>query len=142
MKKCITCYKLKNEKEFNRSGKSLDKLRGDCRDCQHIYANNYYHEQKRTTENWISPWKRKKYKFIELYGGKCECCGEIEERFLTLDHVNGQVGKKKEKTALAMGWAINNYQPEKYRILCWNCNQAVRWGRICPHKLINLSGGR
>ena len=74
-------------------------------------------------------------RFFDLYGSICECCGEKEKIFLNLDHVQGQVGiKNKEKGAKAYRNAVIEYNPNKYRVLCWNCNQAIRWGRSCPHQ--------
>jgi hypothetical protein len=74
--------------------------------------------------------------FLEMYGGRCVCCGETEPTFLTIDHVQGQVGVfKKEASSTAMRKAIKNYDPTHYRILCMNCNSAVRFGRTCPHQI-------
>ncbi len=142
MRICCRCYKLKNENEFNKSShKYSGGLRYDCKLCQHKYANKWYHEKKNNALNWVSPWKRRKRIFIEMYGGRCECCGETEEMFLNLDHINGQNKQNKECTSDAMCWAISKYQPEKYRILCSNCNQATRFGRICPHQIKKIANG-
>jgi hypothetical protein len=60
---------------------------------------------------------------------KCACCGEIEIRFLELDHVNG--GGNKERKKLFGGhfggntfydWLIKNNFPKGYQVLCCNCN--------------------
>lgn len=73
-------------------------------------------------------------RFIEMYGGKCACCGEEERDFLALDHVGGQVGKKREHSYDAVRRALLEYRPDTYRILCHNCNMATRYNKICPHK--------
>ena len=76
--------------------------------------------------------------FVSMYGGKCECCGEAEVTFLSIDHINGQIGiKKKEGGARAYKNATESFDPQKYRVLCLNCNSAVRFGRTCPHQLKN-----
>jgi len=80
---------------------------------------------------------------LEAYGGVCQCCGEDDERFLTLDHVNNdgatereQLGIKRGGDTIALfrrlrtaGW------PEGYQVLCWNCNCGRHLnGGVCPHQ--------
>jgi hypothetical protein len=81
-----------------------------------------------------------KTKFLELYGHYCHCPGcDITERdFLTIEHVNGQVGKKKETTNGALRRAIDTYPNPEYTVLCWNCNQSTKGGKVCPHSELML----
>jgi len=74
---------------------------------------------------------------IRLYGGQCNCCGETIPHFLELDHING--GGTAELKRL--GWkrmyrnALQHYMPNKYQILCVNCNRGKeRNCGICPHQ--------
>lgn len=94
-------------------------------------------------EKWSANNKRKYVErrklVIEKYGNKCNCCGEKNIYFLTLDHVNndGFVHRKKYRGNM-FDWArINNY-PTSLQILCFNCNSARQWyggiEKICPHK--------
>ena len=72
---------------------------------------------------------------------QCECCGELEYEFLSLDHIHGG-GCKQLKELRRVGSNIYRYLvmndfPDGYRILCMNCNHAI--GRqnsdgICPHQ--------
>lgn len=73
---------------------------------------------------------------IEMYGGKCDCCGETELVFLALDHRNGNQRIRKGETA-SQAWrnAIRDNDKNEYRVLCHNCNQAMSRGRTCPHTL-------
>jgi len=76
--------------------------------------------------------------FIVAYGGKCQCCEETEEAFLSLEHKNrdGHIHRRVFGTSSQIladlrrrGWPKKDYE-----ILCYNCNLA-RWRRgICPHK--------
>lgn len=87
-----------------------------------------------------------KAKAYEAYGGaRCACCGETNEKFLTIDHINndGNVHRRE------MGWTApgkrgggnihqwlkaHNYPPG-FQILCYNCNMGkARNGGRCPHK--------
>jgi hypothetical protein len=81
---------------------------------------------------------RQKLLFIEMYGGKCLCCGEIRPEFLTVDHIKGQKRTKRETKPFVK--AIKEYSPNVYRILCFNCNQAIGYYGYCPHQQnVNLS---
>jgi hypothetical protein len=76
---------------------------------------------------------------VEAYGGECECCGETEPKFLTIDHIfrdgkedrriNG-FGTKFYRHLREQGWPR-----DRYRLFCMNCNFATRLGDPCPHTL-------
>ena len=62
-------------------------------------------------------------KLLEIYGDKCVLCGFNNLKALTLDHIDGKGNEERRKMT---EWAIyrnarDNYQPEKYRTLCMNC---------------------
>jgi len=94
--------------------------------------------RKQLCEKHLQYLKRKFDKFIEMYGGKCACCGESEPGFLTLEHKNGTGGdiRKSKNTNNNQGEyieACKEYRPDKYEILCYNCNLAKRRLGYCPH---------
>jgi hypothetical protein len=82
---------------------------------------------------------------IAAYGGKCECCGERQPLFLTIDHVNNDGAahrrflREENRTTpselvirdlKARGW------PKDVRLLCYNCNCGrARNGGVCPHQV-------
>lgn len=74
-----------------------------------------------------------KNKFFEMYGDVCVCCGENKKEFLTLEHKNGQRGKKKDSWAYRKATSV--YQPDLYETLCWNCNCAKGLYGVCPHQI-------
>ena len=74
--------------------------------------------------------------FLKMYGNVCSCCGESIIEFLTLEHIEGQKGKKRESSINAYKKAISEYRPDLYETLCMNCNWAKRHKEICPHKLL------
>lgn len=85
-------------------------------------------------------YERLKILCIEAYGGKCTCCGEAHIEFLTLEHKGGRGDKDKHKSgANKTGWSM--YQraraegwPDRFTILCFNCNCAKGVFGTCPHK--------
>lgn len=80
--------------------------------------------------------RQQKRTVYEHYGNKCVCCGEVEEAFLTIDHINnnGAEHRKKVHSGRFYRWIIENNYPNDLQILCHNC----QWGRrkcgICPHQ--------
>jgi len=80
-----------------------------------------------------------RYKAIQLYEGKCECCGEADTEVLTFDHINGarraQASRRGAGLVRASLEVYTNYgYPNgKYRLLCWNCNSSVGHYGYCPH---------
>lgn len=116
----------------------------------------YYREYKRRQrERWKLEGRKEKYKnnphyaseyfkslrkcVMEFYSGgkfECACCGELEERFLSIDHINGG-GHKHRKTIKCnlYWWLIKNKFPDGYQVLCHNCNMAKGLYGKCPHQL-------
>lgn len=72
------------------------------------------------------------------YGGYvCSCCGETEEAFLSIDHVNndGAEHRRDVNRRKIYKWLRDNGYPDGYQILCMNCNFGkARNGGVCPHK--------
>lgn len=106
-----------------------------CKSCRQKYLEEY--RKKESTKDRRKITNRKiRERLFEGYGGKCVCCGESRFEFLALDHVNGggrQERKTKSTLQIALS-AIRDGFPDKYRILCHNCNQAIGWYGICPHQ--------
>lgn len=76
------------------------------------------------------------------YGNKCNCCGETEKKFLTIDHVNNDGYKTRNGgggTDKLYRQIIKEKFPDKYQILCYNCNLGkARNNGSCPHNDIDL----
>jgi ribosomal protein S14 len=74
---------------------------------------------------------------LDAYGRKCACCGITEEVFLTVDHIANDGAEHRR----SIGGKSNFYRsiikegfPDKYQILCWNCNSAKHFLGQCPHQ--------
>lgn len=68
---------------------------------------------------------------------RCSCCGENNELFLCLDHINND-GYKHRKENKILGsnvysWAIKNKFPPIFQVLCYNCNIGKHLAGSCPH---------
>jgi hypothetical protein len=82
--------------------------------------------------------KRIRLETIRAYGGKCDCCNENRYEFLAIDHVNGGGIKHRKDIGNAGNsiakWLRKQGYPKGYRVLCHNCNCAIGFYKLCPHK--------
>lgn len=72
----------------------------------------------------------------------CNCCGEKELKFLSIDHINGggnqhrkKLGYKDGKGGNIYHWLNRNNFPEGFQVLCHNCNMAKGFYGMCPHRV-------
>jgi hypothetical protein len=120
-----------------------------CREANRVEASQLRHAQGWKEYNKVyNKVRRLKIKKIVLehYGNKCVCCGETNEAFLTLDHINNDGAKQRQKHRSA-GGVLHNYIvkhgfPTDIQLLCYNCNcgKFVNGG-ICPHLTVNAMEG-
>jgi len=118
---------VKNRKHSNKKQreyylKNIDKLR------------EYYRNRSK-----LFPQKKYKNEVISGYGGKCNCCGETNIIFLTVDHVNNDGAEQRRFNRSESGNSLyrkivkNNF-PAEYQILCYNCNIGKYHNKgVCPH---------
>ncbi|KKL70161.1 hypothetical protein LCGC14_2107650 [marine sediment metagenome] len=88
-------------------------------------------------------YKRKSYaklrkEVLDAYGNACACCGVSQEKFLSMDHING--GGQRHRASIGHGNAFYRWLKEKgfpkneFQLLCHNCNFAKGIYGVCPHK--------
>jgi len=118
------------------------------RDLERARQKKYIEANKEKVYSYNAKWQREfwakiRMDMISAYGGQCSCCGEKEEIFLDLDHINND-GKKRRKEAGNGRQEILNlrdqsWPKDNHQLLCCNCNQGkARNKGICPHKKKNL----
>jgi len=129
-RQCGTCGEEKSVKDFGNNPRCKDGLKTECKACVSSRQQGYRQTAKAD--------------MIEAYGGKCQCCGEGEPGFLTIDHVNGNGNKHRQQLKLG-GWSFylwlkkQGYPKGEYRLLCYNCNCSSHHLGECPHKRKNES---
>ena len=101
----------------------------NCRNCQKCIDRTSKNSRRHAREN--------RQKVLDHYGRRCTCCGEENQYFLTLDHINGDgAAHRKEikrRGAQVYSWVIKNNFPDGFQILCWNCNCGKSTYGSCPH---------
>ncbi len=141
-------YKNKEErkKHYDKNKDEINRKRREYNKKPEVRAKKIESEAKWKKEN---PEKVKKCQRVaskkcrdrnrrlvfDNYGRKCVCCGESNQKFLTIDHINGggTIHRKKIHGQTYI-WLVKNNYPEGFQVLCFNCN----WGKynnkgICPH---------
>ena len=156
---CNRCRKDVDVELFGKNSLTKSGLSCYCKECELKRQKKEYkiNRQKRIDSTMKHRMKNKeafleytknhrlkiRSKVLELYGGKCSCCNESIEPFLTMDHIQRD-GHKHRKGIGSIGTyreMIRNVDHSKYRILCMNCNWAIRGGKVCPHQQVSKEKG-
>lgn len=157
LKRCIMCLSdlIDSEECFN-------KRQGRCLKCQSEYRKiwvvlNSQKKKEYKLKNWhknnrgkcyennSESRKAAKYKALFAYGGKCYCCGETNQGFLTIEHLSSNgaehrrqlFGSPKIAGARFYYWLGKNNYPTNLNlaVACWNCNSGRAHNKgICPHQ--------
>jgi hypothetical protein len=78
---------------------------------------------------------RNRQAVLDHYGRVCACCGEKNEMFLVIDHVNGGGNQHRKEVGNVNAWLIKNNFPAGFQVLCMNCNLGRELNNgTCPHK--------
>ena len=111
------------------------------------WANKNPETNKQRHQRWYNKYGKKyqtdryfkrRLLVITHYGGKCICCGEVEFRFIEIDHINGggtqERLKLKKRGNRMIDWIIQNNYPKDYQLMCANCNRAKNNSgkQFCP----------
>ena len=121
MNKCIKCKAKLVNANWNKSNQKIGSY--ICKDC----------DKKRKT----NARKKVRAEVIKAYGGFCKCCGESEQAFLGIDHIDntGYKHRKEVRSGSFYVWLKNNnYPTDNYQLMCHNCNLAKSIYGKCPHK--------
>lgn len=135
---CSLCKIMKSRRNFYKNRTKSSGLQSRCKMCKYKEGRKWYQSHKKMAHAATHRYTYKlRTKIIEAYGGKCTCCGESARGFLTIEHIKGGGQQHEDR----VGGPIQMYRdiiasgfPNIYTILCWNCNCATRFGKICPHK--------
>jgi hypothetical protein len=103
---------------------------------QRRYYMNHAEAQRAWTKRKILENRRL---VLNHYGAFCHCPGCLitEEKFLSLDHIEGGGNKHRREVggsgAPMYRWIIKNNFPPIFQVLCHNCNCAKGFYGKCPH---------
>jgi hypothetical protein len=124
---CPNCKVFKPLSEHYVSSVNASGVLKYCMDCHKELAKNKKDKVKREV--------------FEHYGNKCNCCNESIYDFLTIDHINNDGSKhisksgRRYKGDYLYHWLRRNSYPSGFQLLCYNCNCAKNYYKVCPHQL-------
>lgn len=141
LRKCTFCGELKPINEFyvdrikirKKDGNTVIKRRSRCKKCECAELRERYNRDKKyrlyilernkgwRTKNKVKTYKykeRKRRELIQLLGGKCTNCGEVDWVILEFDHIEPIRGRR-EYSLLE---EVRKY-PERFQLLCANCHR-------------------
>ena len=141
--RCSKCKEDKNEESFYRRSDRPKSRQSRCKSCVSNKDLPWNALRYKAAITRKSTRKLRKEVLLHYSDGllKCNCCGESNYEFLTLDHIHGNGRKHRESlgnhgTAVFRDLRKNNY-PEGYQILCYNCNCGrAKNNGVCPHEEI------
>lgn len=126
MLKCSTCKVQKPFSEYHKSSNGYLGIQSHCKACQIVHRQTHYASLKRVV--------------FGHYGVSCKCCGETNQKFLSIDHINNDGAKQRKTFGLCSGvqfycWIVKQGFPNDLQVLCMNCNCGKRYnGGVCPHQ--------
>lgn len=115
-----------------------------CIDCverdKERYKKTSAEIRERVRLNYQSRYSALKVDVYAAYGNKCACCGEKNDAFFTLDHVNNDGREHRDELGSNGGmhillWIKDNNYPDTIQLLCANCHLAKTRMGVCPHKI-------
>ena len=134
-KTCKSCRVTKPLSEFypRKNGKS--EVTAHCKICKP--STSYPSHKIRKESRQLL-----RVEVLRIYGGKCNCCGEAEQQFLQIDHINND-GYKHRREILKgrpiYEWLkMMGFPKDEFQLLCANCNYSKRLNNgVCIHKLLD-----
>ena len=139
---CKPCYNELHRRWRKNQG---ERYRKQQRDRFHErLAKKSQQELKEFRKNQCRMAKRRheenKKLVFEAYGGAiCNCCGETQPEFLSIDHINNDGAEHRREignsgSRIYQWLRIHNF-PEGFQVLCMNCQTGKRINNgVCPHQ--------
>jgi HNH endonuclease. len=123
-------------KEYNR--RYYEKNTGKVLAHNKKNARKYYLKDKANRIQQVRQWQGKVKQEVMVHYShgkvKCNCCGEAEPKFLTIDHIDPTTKTNKSDSGNNLWGRLRREGfPEGYQVLCYNCNGAKGRYGVCPH---------
>jgi len=135
--KCCDCdlWKVKVEGFHRSASQKANGFQYVCKLCAKQRRKARADKERLNNVRW---WRRLRLEIVQAYGGVCECCGESRWPFLTIDHINNDGSEERRNLVgkLYIRLKKRGFPREKYRLLCYSCNCARSFRKICPHKAV------
>lgn len=112
-----------------------------AKNAERVTANHraYYEANKGKYASWARVRNTQvRAEVLSAYGGKCQCCGETQPEFLSIDHVNNDGAKHRLEVGNGASMYLwlkkKGFPKDGFQLLCFNCNLAKEFSGGCPHE--------
>lgn len=130
-KSCVECF---NKSKYRKEQLLNSRLCTKCLKNKPIYGKKC----ETCYDKHIEKSRKLKIEIMNQYGGvRCECCGESNIGFLTIDHKYDD-GIKDRISNFYRHLKKNGFpDKDRLRVLCYNCNMGREKtdNKFCPHKV-------
>lgn len=154
---CAGCGEEKTMALYQKERGGTDYARSHCVPCWTVERNSYQKAYRAKHAERLKSADKEKYRknivsikanakrfydkrrktVYDHYGNMCACCGETNQLFLTIDHIENDGAQHRKEVAPGptfYKWLVDNNFPKSFRLLCFNCNTGrYRNGGDCPH---------
>lgn len=125
MKTCSKCKQQKNIDEFNKNKSKRDGYSGVCRDCQKLYKQAHYVNNK--DKVYAAARKRQQELRDKVWAykndHKCVDCDNSDPRVLEFDHLGDKEFNIAGMASDGYGWDRILKEIEKCEVVCANCHR-------------------
>jgi len=136
LKACSICKEVCYVDNFHKNGIYADGLDPRCKDCCKEQNKKNYLKKQSQYRTYGDRWSfNLKMEIIYNYGRKCNCCGESNIHFLSIDHVNNDGIDGIRGRKLYYWLKKNNFPKDNFQLLCMNCNFSKKQFGYCAHAL-------
>ena len=147
-KYCIKCGILLSDDNWSLSRKRNEDYvcKKCCNERAKKWAKKHPEQVKRLLKRFRTKLKLEVFSHYSNGLPKCSCCGETHIDFLSIDHVEGNGNKHRQKIHCKAGlnfykWLKTYNFPQGYQVLCMNCQFGkMQNNGFCPHKIKALKG--
>jgi primase-polymerase (primpol)-like protein len=125
---CKSCYHRTARLRWSSANRERERLK-----TAEYHAANRERRNRQVTERR----RQMRAQILETLGARCNCCGETEPAFLTIDHILNDGAKVRHLHRHKIYRMIleEGCPTDRYQILCWNCNSAKGMLGHCPHSV-------
>jgi hypothetical protein len=135
---CPRCKTTKAASDY-RIAKGGGHFAGYCTPCAREYnAEKIAREPDKYRRLKRESARRTRADVLAAYGGRCECCGETQSEFLSIDHIDGGGAEHRasiRRTTMYAWLRQQGYPRDNFQLLCMNCNFAKGKYGNCPHEV-------
>lgn len=112
-----------------------------CMNCNTAKSRRGYCPHSGSTRDILPAARKLRDLVLSKYGGPvCRCCGESNEVFMCIDHVDNDGAVHRRLVGATYPWLVKNNFPDGFQVLCFNCNFSKGHSGECSHVTARKDG--